>query len=70
METFDSILIGTMNILECLRLLKTPVRFYNAGSSECFGITPVPATEETPFDPAQSLVDGEVSSSLSRGELP
>jgi GDPmannose 4,6-dehydratase len=50
-ETFDSILIGTMNILECLRLLKTPVRFYNAGSSECFGNTPVPATEETPFHP-------------------
>jgi GDPmannose 4,6-dehydratase len=50
-ETFDSILIGTMNILECLRLLKTPVRFYNAGSSECFGNTPVPASEETPFHP-------------------
>jgi GDPmannose 4,6-dehydratase len=50
-ETFDSILIGTMNILECLRLLKTPVRFYNAGSSECFGNTPVPANEETPFHP-------------------
>jgi len=50
-ETFDSILIGTMNILECLRLLKAPVRFYNAGSSECFGNTPVPATETTPFHP-------------------
>ena len=50
-ETFDSILIGTMNVLECLRLLKAPVRFYNAGSSECFGNTPVPASEETPFHP-------------------
>jgi GDPmannose 4,6-dehydratase len=50
-ETFDSILIGTMNILECLRLLKTPVRFYNAGSSECFGNTSVPANEGTPFHP-------------------
>jgi GDPmannose 4,6-dehydratase len=50
-ETFDSILIGTMNLLECIRLLKKPVRFYNAGSSEVFGNTEGPANEETPFRP-------------------
>jgi GDPmannose 4,6-dehydratase len=50
-ETFESILIGTMNLLECIRLLKKPVKFYNAGSSEVFGNTPHPATEETPFHP-------------------
>lgn len=50
-ETFDSILIGTMNLLECIRLLKKPVKFYNAGSSEVFGNTGGPANEETPFRP-------------------
>jgi GDPmannose 4,6-dehydratase len=50
-ETFDSIMIGTMNLLECIRLLKKPVRFYNAGSSEVFGNTPTPADEDTPFRP-------------------
>jgi GDPmannose 4,6-dehydratase len=50
-ETFDSILIGTMNLLECIRLLKHPVKFYNAGSSEVFGNTPQPATEYTPYHP-------------------
>lgn len=50
-ETLDSILIGTMNLLECIRLLKYPVKFYNAGSSEVFGNTHEPATEETPFHP-------------------
>jgi GDPmannose 4,6-dehydratase len=50
-ETFDSILIGTMNLLECIRLLKHSVKFYNAGSSEVFGNTPVPATEDTSFHP-------------------
>lgn len=50
-ETFDSISTGTINILECLRLLKHPARFYNAGSSEVFGNTPTPADEETPFRP-------------------
>jgi len=37
--------------LECLRLLGHPVKFYNAGSSEMFGNTKKPATEETPFHP-------------------
>lgn len=50
-ETFDSILIGTMNLLECIRLLKKPVRFYSAGSSEVFGNTEGPANEETVFRP-------------------
>ncbi|NBQ55839.1 MAG: GDP-mannose 4,6-dehydratase [Verrucomicrobia bacterium] len=50
-ETFDSILIGTMNLLECLRLLRHPGRFYNAGSSEVFGNTKKSATETTPFHP-------------------
>lgn len=50
-ETFDSILIGTMNLLECIRLLKHTVKFYNAGSSEVFGNITLPATEDTPFHP-------------------
>lgn len=50
-ETFDSIMIGTMNLLECIRLLKKPVRFYNAGSSEVFGDTKTPADEGAPFHP-------------------
>ena len=50
-ETFDSILIGTMNLLECIRLLNHPAKFYNAGSSEVFGNTLEPATEATPFHP-------------------
>lgn len=50
-ETFDSIMIGTMNLLECIRLLKKPVRFYNAGSSEVFGDAKTPANEEAPYHP-------------------
>jgi GDPmannose 4,6-dehydratase len=50
-ETFDSILIGTMNLLECIRLLKNPCRFYNAGSSEVFGNTETPADEQTNYHP-------------------
>ncbi|MFZ2407234.1 MAG: GDP-mannose 4,6-dehydratase [Methylobacter sp.] len=51
-ETIESITIGTLNILEALRFLDMPVRFYHASSSECFGDTGgVPADEHTPFNP-------------------
>lgn len=50
-ETFESISVGTINLLECLRLLKSRAKLYNAGSSECFGNTGDPATEETCFRP-------------------
>jgi len=50
-ETFESISVGTINILECLRWLRRPVRFYNAGSSEVFGNTDAPADETTHFHP-------------------
>ena len=50
-ETFESISVGTLNILECLRMLDSGIRFYNAGSSEVFGNTPNGADESTPFHP-------------------
>lgn len=51
-EAIESIAIGTLNILEVIRLLGKSVRFYNAGSSECFGDTGTsPANEDTRFAP-------------------
>lgn len=51
-ETLESIAIGTINLLEAIRFLDSPVRFYSAGSSECFGDTEGnSADEQTPFRP-------------------
>ena len=51
-ETMESIAIGTLNLLEAIRFYGKPIRFYSAGSSECFGDTGAkPANEETPFKP-------------------
>lgn len=51
-ETLESVLIGTLNLLEAIRFEGRPIRFYNAGSSEAFGDTgDQPATECTPFRP-------------------
>jgi GDPmannose 4,6-dehydratase len=51
-ETLESISVGTLNLLESIRFLGSNVRFYNAGSSECFGnATDSPCDEHTPFRP-------------------
>lgn len=50
-ETLESIGVGTINILESIRFLGRPIRFYNAASSECFGDIQGAANEETPFHP-------------------
>jgi len=51
-ETLESIGTGTINLLEAIRFLDRPVRFYNAGSGECYGDTGgVAAHEDTPFRP-------------------
>ena len=52
-ETLESIATGTLNLLEAIRFVEAPIRFYNAGSSECFGDAAgtEPADETTPFRP-------------------
>jgi GDPmannose 4,6-dehydratase len=51
-ETIDSIMHGTINVMEAIRFLGLDARFYNAASSECFGNTePGPANEHTGFHP-------------------
>jgi len=51
-ETFESIVIGTVNLLEVVRMLGRSIRLYNAGSSEMFGDTAgVPAREDTALRP-------------------
>lgn len=51
-ETLESIATATLNVLEVLRFLGGGIRFYNAGSSECFGDAGgAAASENTPFRP-------------------
>jgi GDPmannose 4,6-dehydratase len=51
-ETMESIAEGTLNVLEAIRFVDRPIRFYNAGSGECFGDTgEAQADEQTAFWP-------------------
>tara|TARA_Y100000768_G_scaffold388264_1_gene383112 strand:- start:8694 stop:9644 length:951 start_codon:yes stop_codon:yes gene_type:complete len=64
-ETFESISIGTLNLLEASKMLPQPPKIYSAGSSECFGnTTQLGADEETPFDPKSPYAISKVASSM------
>jgi GDPmannose 4,6-dehydratase len=63
-ETIDSIMHGTINILEAMRFLPLDAKFYNAASSECFGNTTKenPADENTTFRPRSPYAVGKAAS--------
>src|ERR1700719_3409387 len=63
-ETIDSIMHGTINVMEAMRFLGLEARFYNACSSECFGNTSPesPANETTPFRPRSPYAVGKAAS--------
>lgn len=49
--TVSTVALGTLRLLEAVRDLGAPCRFYQASSSEMFGSTPPPQDEHTPFQP-------------------
>ena len=49
--TGDTTGLGSVRILEAIRLLGLDTKFYQASSSEMFGASPPPQNEETPFYP-------------------
>jgi GDPmannose 4,6-dehydratase len=62
-ETFESIAVATLNLLEAIKFLDKPIRFYNAGSSECFGETSREgANEKTPFNPLSPYATAKATS--------
>ena len=63
-ETIDSIMHGTINVMEAMRFLALDAKFYNAASSECFGNTTKeqPADETTMFSPRSPYAVGKAAS--------
>jgi len=50
-HTGDTTGIGSVRLLEAVRMAGIDTRFYQASSSEMFGASPPPQNEETPFYP-------------------
>jgi GDPmannose 4,6-dehydratase len=62
LETIESIVLGTLNLLEAIRFLNQEIRFYNASSGECYGDTNgVRANEDTPFSPRSPYAVAKVA---------
>lgn len=49
--TADVVALGTLRLLEAVRVHAPEARFYQASSSEMFGSSPPPQSERTPFRP-------------------
>jgi GDPmannose 4,6-dehydratase len=61
--TVNSDALGTLRLLEALRMMKKPVKFYQASSSEMFGkVAETPQTEKTPFYPRSPYACAKVYS--------
>ena len=52
--------LGTLKLLEALRKVGISPRFYQASSSEMFGSTPPPQSEQTPFHPRSPYASSKV----------
>lgn len=51
LETYQSNILTTINILESINKIDKSIRFLNSASTECFGQTDFPANEMTLFNP-------------------
>jgi GDPmannose 4,6-dehydratase len=59
--TVDATGVGTVRMLEAIRASGVQTRFYQAGSSEMFGIAPPPQNEDTAFHPRSPYGVGKVA---------
>jgi len=61
--TVNTDALGTLRLLEVVRTMKKPARFYQASSSEMFGkVVEVPQNEKTPFYPRSPYACAKVYS--------
>lgn len=61
--TVNTDALGTLRLLEALRIMKNPPRFYQASSSEMYGkVVETPQTEKTPFYPRSPYACAKVYS--------
>lgn len=61
--TVDVDALGTLRLLEAIRISKGPTRFYQASSSEMYGkVAEIPQNEKTPFHPRSPYACAKVYS--------
>ncbi len=53
--------LGTLKILESIKIINPKIKFYQAGTSEMFGSSPPPQNENTPFYPISPYAISKLS---------
>jgi hypothetical protein len=69
MGAMESIAGAAINLPEAIRFIGKPLKFYNAGSRECFGDTGQGAADEQTLSSAKPLCGGESLGALATQEL-
>ena len=64
LATFSGAALGLLNVLEAARASVPDAAILNAASGDCFGETPAPATEATPFRPRSPYAAAKCSAHL------
>ncbi len=59
--TFMTNTMGTLKILEAIKNINPKIRFYQAGTSEMYGASPPPQSENTPFYPRSPYAISKLS---------
>src|SRR5262245_47294388 len=59
--TADTTGLGTIQLLEAIRQIAVPCRFYQASRYEMFGSSPPPQNDETPFHPGSPYGTSKLS---------
>ncbi|MFC1864238.1 GDP-mannose 4,6-dehydratase [Chloroflexota bacterium] len=59
--SFETVASGTLKLLEAVKALGLGCKIYQAGSSEMFGSSPPPQSENTPFRPRSPYAVGKVA---------
>lgn len=59
--TADVVATGTLRLLEAVRAMRAPIRFYQASSSEQYGSAPAPQYEGTPYQPRSPYAVAKVA---------
>jgi GDPmannose 4,6-dehydratase len=62
--TADVNAMGTLRLLDAVRDMQAPIRFYQASSSEMFGSSPAPQSEATPFRPRSPYAVAKLSAHM------
>lgn len=60
-NTFNTVAISTLRILEAIKLCRNKIKFYQASSSEMYGSSPPPQNEKTPFNPQSPYACAKVA---------